>query len=77
MADAVMAVGSPEELAQRCGLAAGVSLDPQGSPALDADEGEALSGSFQNVSLVLGEVDQGPGTLSVTTRCHLRVDPEV
>jgi hypothetical protein len=68
MIDAVMATGSAEELAQRCGMAAGVSLDPQGGPALDADDGETLTGSFQNVSLVLGDADQGAGVMFVTNR---------
>ena len=75
MTDAVMTTGSPEELAQRCGLAAGVSLDPRGGPALDADEGETLSGSFQSVSLVLGDADQGPGGLWVTNRYSSVLNP--
>lgn len=75
MTDAVMTTGSPEELAQRCGMAAGVSLDPVGGPALDADDGETLTGSFQNVSLVLGDADQGPGILFVTNRYLSPADP--
>lgn len=60
---------SPAELAQRCGLAAGVSLDPQGGPALDSENGEAATGNFSDVALVLSEAHQGPGTLFVTSRC--------
>ena len=77
MTDAVMTTGCPEELAQRCGMAAGVSLDPQGGPALDADDGETLTGSFQNVSLVLGDSDQGPGILFVTNRYSFPPDSAV
>lgn len=69
MVDTSMATGSPEELAQRCGLAAGVSLDPQGGPAMDREGDESRTGSFADVSLLLGDANQGPGTLFITNRC--------
>lgn len=75
MTDTAMTTGSPEELAQRCGMAAGVSLDPQGGPALATDDGESLTGSFESVSLVLGDADQGPGVLFVTNRYHPQAEP--
>ena len=60
--------GAATELAQRCGLAAGVSLDPLGRPALDDAEGEAMQSTFADVSLVMGDTDQGAGTLFITNR---------
>ena len=77
MTDTAMTTGSPEELAQRCGMAAGVTLDPQGGPALDTDDGETLTGSFETVTLVLGDADQGLGVLFVTNRYHSQADPAV
>ncbi|KAK9824000.1 hypothetical protein WJX72_006891 [[Myrmecia] bisecta] len=40
-----------------------------GQPVLDQEDDEALAGSYPQVSLVLGaDLDQGPGTLFITTR---------
>ncbi len=68
MAESFAATGSAADLAQRCGMAAGVSLDPRGIPQMDTNDGESLTSTFAAVALVFGEADQGAGMLFTTNR---------
>lgn len=53
-------------IAERFGMQTDISREPDGKPQLQDDE--ELAGTFADTNLLLGDSDQGVGTLFLSTR---------
>lgn len=58
-------------IAERYGLQSEIARETDGKPQLQADE--ELAGTFADTNLLLGDSDQGAGTLFLSTRCVARL----
>ena len=57
-------------IAERFGLQSGIARETDGKPQLQTDE--ELAGTFTNTTLLLGDNNEGAGTLYLSTRYGAR-----